>query len=663
MGQQTENANLDWISVGHVDDLPEGRVKTVTARTTSICLVHFDGQWSAMNNHCPHQKGPLGEGSIEKGVDDKCWIRCPWHGWDFDPLTGKPPGGHEDSGQEIYPIDIRDGEIFVGLEAEPPHTRTVTDVMVETMTNWGVQSVFGMVGHSNLGLADAIRLSVIDKKLKYYGIRHEGAAAFAASAYGKLTGKPAACLTIAGPGATNLLTGMWDAKVDRAPILALTGQVQTQVFGPGAFQDIDLKSAFDAVAQFSQPVLSSSNHAELMSLACKNAIVNQDVAHLIFPDDMQTNPSDAPAGGPTGRMGGTRVTPSKDDIDAAVSLLNSAKRPMIVVGHGAYDAREQIIALAEKIGAPVVTTFKAKGLVPDSHPLGAGVLGRSGTPIASWFMNEADVIVAFGASFSNHTGIALKENIIQVDYDRMQLGKFHPVKVPVWGEIGAFCDAAASQIKPHAEADNQVDEVADRWRIWRDEKQRRLAEEHGAGIHSFAIFDALGKLVPDDTIFAVDVGNNTYSFGRYLETKGTQRVLMSGYLGSIGFGFPAGMGAWAATQDVEALKGRKVVSISGDGGFGQYPMDLTTAVKYGMDVTHILLHNGQLGKISKEQRSGEWPVWETDLVNPSFAAFAKLCGAHGQKVVKTEDIAAAIEKALAVDGPALVEIMTDAELV
>lgn len=658
-----DKQNLDWISVGHVDDLPEGRVKTVTARTTSICLVHFDGQWSAMNNHCPHQKGPLGEGTIEKGLDDKCWLRCPWHGWDFDPITGKPPGGHEDSGQQMYPLDIRDGEIFVGLDAEPPHARTVTDAMVETMTNWGVQSVFGMVGHSNLGLADAIRRSVMDKKLKYYGIRHEGAAAFAASAYGKLTGKPAACLTIAGPGATNLLTGMWDAKVDRAPVLALTGQVQTQVFGPGAFQDIDLKSAFQAVAHFSQPVLSTSNHTELMSLACKNAIVNQDVAHLIFPDDVQTLPSDKPAGAPTGRMGGTRVTPSQDDIDAAVALLNSAKRPMIVVGHGAHGAREQIIALAEKIGAPVVTTFKAKGLVPDSHPLGAGVLGRSGTPIASWFMNEADVLVAFGASFSNHTGIAQKQNIIQVDYDRMQLGKFHPVKVPVWGEIGAFCDVAADRITPNADADDQVNEVAERWVMWRDEKQRRLAEEHGEGIHSFAIFEALGRLVPDDTIFAVDVGNNTYSFGRYLETKGTQRVLMSGYLGSIGFGFPAGMGAWAATQDLAAFKGRKVVSISGDGGFGQYPMDFTTAVKYGMDVTHILLHNGQLGKISKEQRSGEWPVWETDLKNPSFAAFAKLCGGHGQKVTKTEDIAAAIQKALAVDGPALVEIMTDAELV
>ncbi len=655
--------DLDWISVGHVDDLPEGRIKTVTARTTSICLVHFDGQWAAMNNHCPHQKGPLGEGTIEKGVDNKCWIRCPWHGWDFDPLTGAPPGGHEDTGQQMYPLDIRDGEIFVGIEAEPPHERTVTDLMVETMTNWGVKSVFGMVGHSNLGLADAVRLAVIDKKLNFFGIRHEGAAAFAASAYGKLTGEPAACLTIAGPGATNLLTGMWDAKVDRAPVLALTGQVQTQVFGPGAFQDIDLASAFDAVSAFSQTVLSTSNHAELMSLACKHAIVEQNVSHLIFPDDMQTNPSDKPAGKPEGRMGGTKVTPSDDDIAAATDMLNGAKRPMIVVGHGAYGARDQIAALAEKLGAPVVTTFKAKGLIPDSHSLGAGVLGRSGTPIASWFMNEADVLLVFGASFSNHTGIALKDNIIQVDYDRMQLGKFHPVKLPIWGEIGAFCDVIADRLEPNAQADDQRSELADRWQAWCEEKQRRLAEEHGRGIHSFAIFEALGRLVPDDTIFAVDVGNNTYSFGRYLETKGSQRVLMSGYLGSIGFGFPAALGAWAATQDKAGLKGRKVVSISGDGGFGQYPMDFTTAVKYGMDITHILLHNGELGKISKEQRSGEWPVWETDLQNPSFAAFARLCGGHGIKVTEASEIEAAISEALAIDGPALVEFMTDAELV
>ncbi len=654
--------NLEWISVGHTDDLPEGRVKTVTARTVSMCLSHFEGQWAAMDNRCPHQNGPLGEGSIEKGIEGKCWIRCPWHGWDFDPLTGKPPGGHEDTGQKIYPVDIRDGEIFVGLEAEPPKERTVTDVMAETMVNWGVKHVFGMVGHSNLGLSEALRNQVNKGNLNYIGVRHEGAAAFAASAYGKLTNKPAACLTIAGPGATNLMTGMWDAKVDRAPVLALTGQVQTQVFGPGAFQDIDLKSAFDAVAKFSQPVLSTSKHAELMSLACKTALVERDVSHLIFPDDIQTNPSDAEAQSPKGRLGEPKIIPSPQNIDAAQKLIGASKRPIVVMGHGAVDARDQIIAFAEKLGAPVLTTFKGKGLISDKHPNAAGVLGRSGTPIASWFMNEADLIIALGASFSNHTGIESSKKIIQVDFERMQLGKFHPVELPIWGELGAFCEAIESKLEKSAHAEDQVSELAERWAIWRAEKQKRLQESNNKGIHSAAVFDVFTKLCPDNAIIACDVGNNTYSFGRYFEPSG-QRVLMSGYLGSIGFGFPAAMGAWAATQDFDEYAGRKVVSISGDGGFGQYPMDFTTAVKYGMNITHILLNNSQLGKISKEQKAGEWPVWETDLHNPSFAAFARLCGGHGVKVTETSELESAIKEALEYDGPSLVEIITDPELV
>jgi len=648
-------SDLDWISVGKVEDLPEGRVKTVSARNVYLCLSHFDGQWAAMDNHCPHQGGPLGEGSIERGVDDKCWIRCPWHGWDFDPITGAPPGGHEDTGQKIYPVEVREGEVFVGLEAEPPHERTVTDAMAETLVNWGIKRVFGMVGHSNLGLSDAIRRRTIDGEMSYVGIRHEGAAAFAASAYGKLTGKPAACLAIAGPGATNLLTGMWDAKVDRSPVIALTGQVQTQVFGPGAFQDIDLSSAFQAVSKFSQPVLSTSKHTELASLACKSALIERDVAHLIFPDDVQTMPSDAPAGTPDGRISGPVVVPSKADIDAATVMISKAKRPLFVIGHGAWEARDAIIAMAEALGAPVVTTFKGKGLIPDNHPNAGGVLGRSGTPIASWFMNEADLQIVLGASFSNHTGINPGKPTIQVDYERMQLGKFHPVTLPVWGEIGAFCDAVTPRVSKPADADDQISELADRWRMWRTEKSNRLAEEGQNGVHSVAIFDALSKI-------AVDVGNNTYSFGRYFETKG-QRVMMSGYLGSIGFSLPAAMGAWAATQDFDEFKGRKVISISGDGGFGQYAMELTTAVKYGMDITHILLHNNELGKISKEQRSGEWPVWETSLVNPSFSAFARLCGAHGTKVTKSNELEKAIAEALAVDGPALVEVMSDAELI
>jgi pyruvate oxidase len=654
---------LEWIKVANVTDLPSGRVMTVTARTTSICLSHFEGQWSAMDNRCPHQGGPLGEGSIETGVDGKCWIRCPWHGWDFDPLTGKPPGGHEDAGQKIFPLEIRGEEVLVGLERSPPNPRTVSDRMAETMVNWGIKHVFGMVGHSNLGLAEAIRRRVADGQMSYIGIRHEGAASFACSGYAKLSGHPAACLTIAGPGATNLLTGLWDAKVDRAPVLALTGQVQTQVFGPGAFQDIDLASAFAAVSRFSQTTLPSSNHAELVSLACKTALVERDVSHLIFPDDVQTLPAgDAPAGSPSGRIASPVVLPNPQEVEASLEMIDEARRPIIVMGYGAIDARAEVIALAEALNAPVLTTFKAKGLIPDSHPNAGGVLGRSGTPIASWFMNEADLIIALGSSFANHTGIEPSKPIIQVDFERMQLGKFHPVTLPIWGEIAATVSAWREQMPERANAVDQGPELAERWRIWRDEKTSRLAADQSNGLSSAFVFDVLGRKIPHDAVIAVDVGNNTYSFGRYFEPTG-QRILMSGYLGSIGFAFPAALGAWAATQDLPEYAGRKVISISGDGGFGQYAMEFNTAVKYGIDVTHILLNNSQLGKISKEQRAGEWPVWQTDLHNPSFGAYARLCGGYGARVTKPEQLDDAIAEALAFKGPALVEIITNPELI
>ncbi len=658
------NGSLEWYRVAGVDDVPSGRVKTVTAGAVSMALTNIDGEFTAMDNRCPHQGGPLGEGSIEVGSDGQCWLRCPWHGWDFDPKTGLAPGGHEDSGQKLYPLEVRKDGIYVGLEAEVAHETTVTDVMAETMINWGITTVFGMVGHSNLGLADALRRQAEKEHLSYFGIRHEGAAAFACSGYAKLTGKPAACLTIAGPGATNLMTGLWDAKVDRAPVLALTGQVDVQVFGPGAFQEIDLAAAFKPVARFSQTVLHTSKHAELMNLACKNALVERDVAHLIFPDDVQTLPAaeSTSASGPDGRMASPAIAPSSDVLEQALSLIRASKRPIIIVGYGARDAMEGIAELAESLNSPVLTTFKAKGQISDRHPLAAGVLGRSGTPVASWFMNECDLILAFGSSFSNHTGITPKRPIVQVDFDRMTLGKFHGVSVPVWAEIGITAKLLNAELSGSGHTVDQRAELAERWAIWREEKQRRLADDRGKGLNSALVFAELSSTVPSDAIIAVDVGNNTYSFGRYFECE-EQRILMSGYLGSIGFGFPAAMGAWAATRDQAEYRGRKVVSVSGDGGFGQYMGDFNTAVKYGMDITHVLLNNSELGKISKEQRAGEWPVWETDLHNPNFAAYAELCRGKGVRVTQAEQLRTALEASLSHPGPAIVEIVTDSDLI
>jgi pyruvate oxidase len=663
--EQTTTVNLTWHKVAEHGDLPEGRVKTVNIETGSkikfICLTHHEGQYGALDNHCPHQGGPLGEGSIENG-----YLRCPWHGWDYCPLTGKPPGGYDD-GVETYPIEVREDGVYVGLEGESPHVRTVTDVMAETMTEWGITHVFGMVGHSNLGLADALRRQEAAGRLTYIGIRHEGAASFAASAFAKLTGDPAACFAIAGPGATNLLTGLWDAKVDRAPILALTGQVQTQVFGPGAFQELPLTQAFESVAKFSHLCLPNSDHAELMNLALKTAKIHRDVAHIIFPDDVQELPAKegARAGTPDGRIAPPQIAPPEQSIDEAVKLITSTDRPVIIVGHGARFEMEPIIALAERLECPVLTTFKGKGLIPDDHPCAAGVLGRSGTPVASWFMNESGCLLVFGASFSNHTGITPKRPTVQVDFDRMQLSKFHKVDVPVWGEIGVTCRILAERLAGHGTVD-QRPEIADRRAIWRAEKQSRLADDQGRGVSSIAIFDSMNRVVPDDAIIAVDVGNNTYSFGRYFECRG-QAVLMSGYLGSIGFGYPAAIGAWCATQVPDRWEGRfhqrPVVCITGDGGFGQYAWEVNTAVKYGMNISHILLNNNELGKISKEQRSGDFPVWQTSLTNPNIAEYVTGCGGLGIRVTAREELDDAIERALAYPGPATVEVITDPDLV
>jgi thiamine pyrophosphate-dependent acetolactate synthase large subunit-like protein len=356
------------------------------------------------------------------------------------------------------------------------------------------------------------------------------------------------------------------------------------------------------------------------------------------------------------------MLPATDTLAAALERLKAVKRPVIVVGYGAVGRMEHILNLAEKLKAPMLTTFKAKGQVADDHPLAGGVLGRSGTPVASWCMNESDLLLVFGASFSDHTGITPKKPIIQVDFDALTLGKFHPVELPVLGEIGLTAEWLWRALPEDTGSIDQRAELAGRWRIWREEKAARRARDRGKGLNSASVFEALSELVPRDAVLAVDVGNNTYSFGRYFECRG-QRVLLSGYLGSIGFAFPAAMGAWAATQVQSGYRGRKVVSLSGDGGFGQYMAEFTTAVHYGMSITHVLLNNNELGKISKEQRAGHWPVWQTALRNPDFAAYAKNCGGLGIRVTKLDELADALKRALAYDGPSLVEVMADVELI
>jgi thiamine pyrophosphate-dependent acetolactate synthase large subunit-like protein/nitrite reductase/ring-hydroxylating ferredoxin subunit len=393
-----------------LEDPPvEGRVRTAVVDGRSLAVSRYCDRIGALDNHCPHQGGPLGEGSIEGGL-----LRCPWHGYDYDPTTGLPPEGFSDAPLS-FAVAERDDGVYVDLPERVERARSVSDVLVETLVAWGVDTVFGMVGHSNLGFAEALRQAEERGQMRFIGIRHEGAAAFAASAYGKLTGRPAACFAIAGPGSTNLLTGLYDARLDQSPVIAISGQVPSKVLGRGAFQDLDLSAVFRDVALSTVTVHSGSDHAELAGTAVKHAVDGRGVAHLVLPDEVQDLPSNAPAGAPSGRRADLRTTPSTDSLDAASAMLATARRPVFIVGAGARQAYDELSTLVERLGAPVLTTFRAKGLLPDRHPLAGGVLGRSGTPVASWLMNEADLLVVVGASFANHTGIAPYKPIVQID--------------------------------------------------------------------------------------------------------------------------------------------------------------------------------------------------------------------------------------------------------
>ena len=633
-----------------VGEIAVGEVTSSIVGGRAVCLARIERGLGALDNRCPHQGGPLGEGTIEDDL-----LICPWHGYEYDPITGEPPDEGYDDAATPYAVEERADGVFVDLptRVEEP---SLMDQLVDVMTDWGVDTVFGMVGHSNLGLADAFRKAEEDGRLRYFAIRHEGAAAFAASAYGKLTGRPAACFSIAGPGATNLLTGLWDANVDRSPTIALTGQVASQVLGPGTFQEIPLSDAFSAVADWSQTVLSDENATELMALAIKHAIVNRSVAHLIFPDEVQEMPglAEPPPRPMHGRVATSEIAPPMVELRQACDLLERAERPAIIAGNGARPHRDAVIALAEHFDAPLITTFKAKGLIGDDHPLATGTLGRSGTRVAAAAMGRSDALLVLGASFAVHTGISEKKPTIQVDFDRATLGKFHPVDVPIWADIGTTVAGFLENL-PARERPGVRETIARRWELWRAEKDRRAALFDDQGrMHPAALFGVLDDLVPEDAVLAVDVGNNTYAFGHYFECHGEQDVLMSGYLGSIGFALPAALGAWAAEGS-----SRKVISISGDGGLGQYMAEFTTAVKYDMPITHIVLNNNELAKISREQVAALRPVWQTDLINPDFAAFAELCGGKGFRVEDPVNLESALTEALAVtDRPTMVEVVT-----
>ena len=583
------------------------------------------------------------------------WI-CSVCGYRYDEKSGDPKNGipegtlFADLPQTwTCPVCGAGKDAFRQEPAEDIHAgsvTTVSDVLVAELVAWGVDLVFGIPGTSSLGIVDAVRKN---PAIRYIVVRHEENAAFAASAYNKLTGRVAACLTIAGPGATNLTTGLYDAKEDHAAVLSLNGQVEIQYTGSGGIQELDLDAFFRPMTIYNNTIAEKSLAVLLLTRALRHAIIGRGVAQISVPNNIQKQSLNARLCTRESVMSDPQILPPREALEKAASAINAARRPVILAGWGAYPEGKDVLALAERIKAPILTTFRAKGILPEDNPWVMGILGNVGSPQARDLATEADLIVTLGVGFSKFTNVPEDKPLVQVDIDPLKLAR-NSRTIPLWGTCRQVLPALLPLIeeRPDDGTGQRLASLKSGWDLQRD----READAVAVPIRPPFIMKILSEVIPSDAVISLDVGENQWWFGRNFRMK-QQRFAMSGYLATMGFGLPGAIAAKLAYPD------HPVFCITGDGGFAMAMADFVTAVRYDLPIVVILLNNRQLGMIQVEQMTEHYPNYATDLLNPDFARFAETCGGIGIRVSSPADLRPAVLSAMMHNKPVIVDVETD----
>lgn len=533
-------------------------------------------------------------------------------------------------------------------KAEKKAENTVSDVLINQIAAWGVKYVFGIPGTSTLGVVDAIRKT--NGKVQYIQVRHEEVAAFMASAYGKLTGHISACLGISGPGATNLVTGLYDAQLDHSPVLALTGMVPRKQIGRGAIQEIDQHAFFEPLSVYNKTLMTEDQTTILATLAIKHALLDQGVAHIGIPNDVQKLPYDAEILPFEGRMPNMAYGQEEWLIEKAAKVIDQAERPVVLAGFGSRGQGTKLLKLASKISAPIISTFRAKGIVDDSEPLYVGCHGGLGTTAAGELMDKTDLIVAIGSSFSDLSQIP-KKLTVQIDINPLMIARRYPVEVSLLGNSAVLIPKLTEKV---AQKDNirYLDEVTRLKLKW----QNLLEKEVNSNLKPIRpqyIIKVLNEKISDNAVISLDVGENCWWFGRNFQMKRSQKMVMSGTLATMGFGLPGALAAALAYPD------RQIICLTGDGGLTMVLGDFLTALKYNLSVKVFVMNNKHLGMIMQEQKVEGYEGWQTELHDFSFAKFAENSGGLGIKVTEPSDLESAVDKALATKKPSIVDVDTD----
>lgn len=527
----------------------------------------------------------------------------------------------------------------------------VCELLVRLLGETGVRHIFGVPGDSINALTEAIRNQ---DTLRFIHVNHEETGAFAAVGHAKLTGQLGVCAGTSGPGAIHLLNGLYDARYDHAPVLAITGQISTKMMGSDYQQEVDLHALFKDVAVYNQLVTSAEHFPYVAVQAIQAAIEKRGVAHLNIPLDLATQKV-AEADRWHIRIPELRTIPAADrDIAEAAALINDAEKPAILAGIGCQGAEGKVFQLAETIGAPVVHALRGKELFPESHPLSIGGIGNLGVKPAVHAMDHADLLLMIGTNFPYVEFLPKHVKTVQIDLDPGALGKRVPVDAGIAGDAGAVIDALLPRLTRKANRDFLHD-AQKHMEAWRKEIAKD-AEKAISPIHPGRLAFEVGQAAPSDTVFVCDTGLVTGWTARYLQIKAGQRFTVSGILATMAYSMGAAIGAKLSYPD------RPVVVLTGDGGFSMLMTDFSTAVKYKLPMLVVVFNNQTLGMIEMEQEGKGMPAYQTDLHNPNFAAFAQLCGGDGVRIDDPADLPAAIEQGLKSPVPFVLDVMIDPEV-
>ena len=537
--------------------------------------------------------------------------------------------------------------------------RTASDALVERLVDWGVDVIFGLPGDGINGLMDALHKH--RDRLRYIHCRHEEVAAMAAVGYAKFTGRLGVCFATAAPGAIHMLNGLLDAKLEQAPLLAITGMSYHDLIGTAYLQDINTDYAFNDIAIYNQRIMGPAHVYNTVDEAIKTALSRRTVAHITIPKDIQewkaSDNGRSSANVPNHSadlFAPPAPMPSQQLLQEAANLINGCSRVCVLAGRGALRARSEVLELAERVGGPIIKPLLGKAVVPDDSPYTTGGIGLLGTAPSVEAMHSCDGLIILGSSFPYMEFYPKpgKAKCVQLDLDSSRIGLRFPADVGLVGDCRKVLEALLPMIQRKADRSflTKAQEGMKKWNELMQERGTRTDKPMKPQVVAYHV----NKLLNDDAIICSDTGTVTTWAARYLQMRGTMQFSASGMLATMANGLPYAIGA------ATAYPGRQVVAFVGDGGFTMLMGEMATAVKYKLPIKVILIKNNVLGEIKWEQMVLEGnPQFGVQLQPIDFAAYARACGAPGYTVDDPAKAEAVLREAFRQPGPALVEAVVD----